>query len=92
MEGQLTNGSFADYKIPTLLDMPDKFINEYIESRQADGPFGAKGAGESHDDRPVSPGDRKCAGRRDRRPSSDWNCPLTQERFPRLADSDAARR
>ncbi len=46
-DGQLTNGSLADYKIPTLLDMPAEFINEYVESRQTDGPFGAKGAGES---------------------------------------------
>ena len=46
-DGQLTNGSFADYKIPCLLDMPAVFINEFVESRQHDGPFGAKGAGES---------------------------------------------
>ena len=46
-EGQLTNGSLADYKIPTLLDMPREFFNDYVESQQADGPFGAKGAGES---------------------------------------------
>ncbi|MDB5649103.1 MAG: aerobic-type carbon monoxide dehydrogenase, large subunit CoxL/CutL-like protein [Hyphomicrobiales bacterium] len=46
-DGQLTNGSLADYKIPNLLDMPREFINEYVESRQKDGPFGAKGAGES---------------------------------------------
>ncbi|MDO8878418.1 MAG: xanthine dehydrogenase family protein molybdopterin-binding subunit [Pseudolabrys sp.] len=46
-EGQLTNGSFADYKIPTLLDLPAEFINECVESRQNDGPFGAKGAGET---------------------------------------------
>jgi len=45
-EGQLTNGSLADYKIPTLLDLPQKFINEFIASRQQDGPYGAKGAGE----------------------------------------------
>ena len=46
-DGQLTNGSLADYKIPSLLDMPGEFINEYVEARQHDGPFGAKGAGES---------------------------------------------
>jgi CO/xanthine dehydrogenase Mo-binding subunit len=46
-DGQLTNGSFADYKIPTLLDMPDAFINEHADSRDEKGPFGAKGAGES---------------------------------------------
>ncbi|MBX9740278.1 MAG: xanthine dehydrogenase family protein molybdopterin-binding subunit [Beijerinckiaceae bacterium] len=46
-DGQLTNGSLADYKIPNLLDMPREFINDYTQSRQKDGPFGAKGAGES---------------------------------------------
>ena len=46
-EGQLTNGSLSDYKIPTLLDVPHHFINEYVDSRQSDGPFGAKGAGET---------------------------------------------
>jgi CO/xanthine dehydrogenase Mo-binding subunit len=46
-DGQLTNGSFADYKIPTLLDIPREFINTWTQSEQKDGPFGAKGAGES---------------------------------------------
>jgi CO/xanthine dehydrogenase Mo-binding subunit len=46
-DGQLTNGSLSDYKIASLLDMPREYINEYVESRQSDGPFGAKGAGES---------------------------------------------
>ena len=46
-DGQLTNNSLSDYKIPTLLDLPPLFINEFVEARQNDGPFGAKGAGES---------------------------------------------
>jgi CO/xanthine dehydrogenase Mo-binding subunit len=46
-DGQLTNGSLSDYKIPTLLELPVEFINEHVRSRQDDGPFGAKGAGES---------------------------------------------
>lgn len=46
-DGQLTNGSLADYKIPSLLDMPAEFINEFVESRQNSGPFGAKGTGET---------------------------------------------
>ena len=45
-DGQLTNGSLADYKIPTLLDLPHEFINECVDAQQKDGPFGAKGAGE----------------------------------------------
>jgi len=46
-EGQLTNGSLSEYKIPSLLDMPETFISEYVEAYQGTGPFGAKGAGES---------------------------------------------
>ncbi len=45
-DGQLLNGSLADYKIPNMLDVPRDFRNEFVESRQQDGPFGAKGAGE----------------------------------------------
>jgi CO/xanthine dehydrogenase Mo-binding subunit len=46
-DGQLTNGSLADYKIPTLLDVPREFINTHVKGEQTTGPFGAKGAGES---------------------------------------------
>jgi CO/xanthine dehydrogenase Mo-binding subunit len=46
-DGQLTNNSLAEYKIPTLLDMPHEFVCEYVDSRQTSGPFGAKGVGES---------------------------------------------
>ena len=46
-DGQLTNGSLADYKIPSLLDMPEDYINEPTASKDPQGPFGAKGAGES---------------------------------------------
>ncbi len=46
-DGQLTNGSLADYKIPNMLDVPRDFVNETVEAAQHDGPFGAKGAGES---------------------------------------------
>jgi CO/xanthine dehydrogenase Mo-binding subunit len=46
-DGQLTNGSLADYKIPSLLDMPHEYINEATQSHDHNGPFGGKGAGES---------------------------------------------
>ncbi len=45
--GQLTNPSLADYKIPGLFDMPDRMENAFIDAEQHNGPFGAKGAGES---------------------------------------------
>jgi len=45
--GQVTNASLADYKIPGILDLPRIMVNETIDAYQHNGPFGAKGAGES---------------------------------------------
>jgi CO/xanthine dehydrogenase Mo-binding subunit len=45
--GQVTNASFADYKIPGIGDLPDAMVNEAIDAYQHNAPFGAKGVGES---------------------------------------------
>jgi CO/xanthine dehydrogenase Mo-binding subunit len=45
--GQVTNASFADYKIPSLLDIPPEIVSEAVEAEQHSGPFGAKGVGET---------------------------------------------
>jgi CO/xanthine dehydrogenase Mo-binding subunit len=45
--GQVTNASFADYKIPGFHDIPVLIENEIVEAEQTNGPFGAKGVGES---------------------------------------------
>jgi CO/xanthine dehydrogenase Mo-binding subunit len=45
--GQVTNASFADYKIPGFLDLPAKITSEAIDAEERGGPFGAKGVGES---------------------------------------------
>jgi CO/xanthine dehydrogenase Mo-binding subunit len=45
--GQCTNPSLADYKIPGILDIPPVIENEAVDAEQANGPFGAKGVGES---------------------------------------------
>jgi CO/xanthine dehydrogenase Mo-binding subunit len=45
--GQVTNASLADYKIPSILDLPTVMISEAVDATQHDGPFGAKGVGES---------------------------------------------
>jgi CO/xanthine dehydrogenase Mo-binding subunit len=45
--GQLRNASFAEYKIPGIHDIPAKIGRETVESVQNNGPFGAKGVGES---------------------------------------------
>jgi CO/xanthine dehydrogenase Mo-binding subunit len=45
--GQVTNASLADYKIPGILDVPAVMENEAIDSFQSNGPFGAKGVGET---------------------------------------------
>ena len=44
--GQVTNASFADYKIPGFRDIP-KMESDFVTSSQENGPFGAKGVGES---------------------------------------------
>jgi CO/xanthine dehydrogenase Mo-binding subunit len=45
--GQVTNASFADYKIPGILDVPPVMENEALDADQSNGPFGAKGVGET---------------------------------------------
>ena len=45
--GQVTNASLADYKIPGFLDLPGSMTNAVVDSNQNNGPFGAKGVGES---------------------------------------------
>jgi CO/xanthine dehydrogenase Mo-binding subunit len=44
--GQVTNASLADYKIPGMHDVPP-MEGELVRSEQTNGPFGAKGLGES---------------------------------------------
>jgi len=44
--GQVTNASLADYKIPSMGDIPP-MENELVAAEQHTGPFGAKGLGES---------------------------------------------
>jgi len=45
--GQLRNASFAEYKIPGLLDVPGEILNEAVAAEQRTGPYGAKGVGET---------------------------------------------
>ena len=45
--GQVTNASLADYKIPGIRDVPLLMENEAVDANQKNGPFGAKGVGES---------------------------------------------
>jgi CO/xanthine dehydrogenase Mo-binding subunit len=44
--GQVTNASLADYKIPGIHDIPPMEV-EMVNAEQSNGPFGAKGIGES---------------------------------------------
>jgi CO/xanthine dehydrogenase Mo-binding subunit len=46
-EGQLINGSLLDYQVGSIKDMPRSFRSVVVEVPHADGPFGAKGAGET---------------------------------------------
>ncbi len=49
-EGRLVNANFADYHVPTAVDTPQMDIT-IVESNDAEGPFGAKEAGEG----PIHP-------------------------------------
>jgi CO/xanthine dehydrogenase Mo-binding subunit len=46
-DGQLVNPSLAFYKIPAMHDLPEAIECEMVEAEQRNGPFGAKGVGES---------------------------------------------
>lgn len=52
--GKILNANFADYKIPTSMDIPDQVVPILIEVPQPDGPFGARGMGE-HTMIPAAP-------------------------------------
>jgi CO/xanthine dehydrogenase Mo-binding subunit len=45
--GQCTNASLAGYKIPGMRDIPPGIENEAVDAAERDGPFGAKGVGET---------------------------------------------
>lgn len=45
--GQLVNGTLVDYPVPSIRDMPEELVPIVVEVPHPDGPFGAKGVGES---------------------------------------------
>lgn len=45
--GQPVNGTFLDYMLPSMEDYPRGFRSLLVETPHPDGPFGAKGMGES---------------------------------------------
>ena len=45
--GQVRNASLAEYKIPGMRDIPVEMFNDSVTAAQRNGPFGAKGVGES---------------------------------------------
>jgi CO/xanthine dehydrogenase Mo-binding subunit len=45
-DGRLSNPSFADYKVPGILDAPPTIVPIVLEDPDPTGPFGAKGVGE----------------------------------------------
>jgi len=46
-DGLPTSPSFAQYMIPTAMDVPDEFMSDAVETPYSAGPFGAKGIGEA---------------------------------------------
>lgn len=45
--GQMINASMADYKVPTFKDLPAQSETIIVEDPHPEGPFGAKGVGET---------------------------------------------
>ncbi len=45
--GQVTNASLADYKIPGMHALPTVMDNVIVDNNQQNGPYGAKGVGET---------------------------------------------
>lgn len=45
--GQVVNASLADYKIPGFFDIPSESQSDVVEVYHRNGPFGAKGVGET---------------------------------------------
>ncbi len=45
-KGKIVNTTFLDYKMPSILDIPDEFVTHFVETNDENGPFGAKGIGE----------------------------------------------
>lgn len=46
-EGLLINPNFLDYNLPRFLDVPEEIIPILVERPHPEGPYGAKGVGES---------------------------------------------
>ncbi|MFA7681087.1 MAG: xanthine dehydrogenase family protein molybdopterin-binding subunit [Pigmentiphaga sp.] len=46
-QGQLRNAGLSEYKIPGIQDIPQHLGREAVDAYQENGPFGAKGLGES---------------------------------------------
>jgi CO/xanthine dehydrogenase Mo-binding subunit len=46
-QGQMINATLLDYQLPSIKDLPDRLTPIIVESAHKDGPFGAKGVGET---------------------------------------------
>jgi CO/xanthine dehydrogenase Mo-binding subunit len=46
-DGQLLNPGLIDYRLPTMVDLPEELRSILVENADGPGPYGAKGIGES---------------------------------------------
>jgi CO/xanthine dehydrogenase Mo-binding subunit len=78
-QGQISNPGLAFYKVPGMLDIPHQLEGVIVESAPAeDGPFGAKGVGETGTFA-VSPAIANAV--HDAIGVRVWNLPLTDEQI-----------
>ncbi len=45
-DGQLLNGTLADYRVPRMDDIADEFVSYIVQNEDGPGPYGLKGVGE----------------------------------------------
>lgn len=79
-DGQLLSATFLDYALPSAEDVPE-LVTSYVEVPAPDGPFGAKGIGESAVIAGAAAIANAVAQATGRRP---WELPMTAPRIWRL--------
>ena len=45
-DGQLLNSTLLDYHVPSIEDLPERFVSSISENEDGPGPYGVKGVGE----------------------------------------------
>jgi CO/xanthine dehydrogenase Mo-binding subunit len=88
-QGQMINATLLDYQLPSIKDVPERLTPIIVESAHKDGPFGAKGVGETGI-LPIAPAFANAV--RDACDVRITELPLTPERVLHHLDARKAKR